>query len=238
MKRIFLSAALSVSMSFSAFAQIPVTDLALIGTEIENHAVTIAKWVIQHEEMLTRINQAQKQFDALTGTRALGAIMDDPAFKDYLPLDWQGVYDSVRDGGYSGLSGAGKKIFEANKIYDSCQHLVISEQRISCEAQAAKSSQDKSVALDAFDAARNRIAQIDALMHTINTTKDPKGIAELQGRIATESAAIANEQTKLQMYAMVSAAEDKVQEQREAQLNAKDSARRGWIQPDPIIFGN
>lgn len=42
---------------------------------------------------------------------------------------------------------------------------------------------------------------------------------------------IQNEQTKLQMYQMVAAAEDRLQEQRQRELNAKAGARRGWIQP-------
>ncbi len=49
-------------------------------------------------------------------------------------------------------------------------------------------------------------------MAKINGTPDPKAIAELQGRIAAEQAMIQNEQTKLQMYQMVAAAEDRLQE--------------------------
>ncbi|KDP89763.1 hypothetical protein W824_15140 [Clavibacter cf. michiganensis LMG 26808] len=73
--------------------------------------------------------------------------------------------------------------------------------------------------------------QIDQLMAKINDTPDPKAIAELQGRIAAEQAMIQNEQTKLQMYQMVAAAEDRLQQQRQRELNAKANARRGWIQP-------
>jgi type IV secretion system protein VirB5 len=92
-----------------------------------------------------------------------------------------------------------------------------------------KGSQDKAFALDAYDAARDRLNQIDQLMARINSTQDPKDIAELQGRIAAEQAMIANEQTKLQMYAMVAEAEDRLQEQREHEIAMKDAAKRGGL---------
>lgn len=101
-----------------------------------------------------------------------------------------------------------------------------------------KGAQDKGFALDAYNAAKSRINQIDQLMQKINQTQDPKAIAELQARIGAEQANIQNEQTKLQMYAMVAAAEDRVQAQRQAEINAKANARRGWAQPKTVTFGN
>jgi len=65
-------------------------------------------------------------------------------------------------------------------------------------------------------------------MRQINQTKDPKAIAELQGRIAAEQAMIQNEQTKLQMYQMVAAAEDRLQQQRRKEINAKIVDQRGY----------
>src|SRR5690606_39533596 len=66
--------------------------------------------------------------------------------------------------------------------------LQVNAQRLGCEARAVKGAQDKAFALDAYDAARDRLNQIDQLMGRINTTQDPKDIAELQGRIAAEQA--------------------------------------------------
>lgn len=133
-------------------------------------------------------------------------VLNNPALRDYLPGDWQGVYDSVKNGGYRGLSGTAQSAYAANRIYDACGHLTIEQQRTSCEAQAVKGAQDKGFALDAYNAAKGRIHQIDQLMQAINQTQDPKGVAELQARIAAEQANIQNEQTKLNMYAIVAAA--------------------------------
>lgn len=224
--------------SHAARAQIPVTDIASISQGLTQQVETIAKWKLQYDQMISQIDQAKQQFDSMNGSRGLGNIMNDPAMRDYLPGNWQGVYDNVKTGGYSGLSGTGKTVYDANKIYDACGHFTIAQQRTACEARAVKASQDKGFALDAYDAAKGRINQIDQLMGKINQTQDPKAIAELQGRIAAEQANIQNEQTKLQMYAMVAAAEDRVQAQRQAEINAKANARRGWAQPKTVTFGN
>lgn len=140
----------------------------------------------------------------------------------------------MKSGGYAGLSGRAESIYDNNKVYDACAGFASNEQRTNCEAQAVKGAQDKAFALDAYDAAKNRLSQIDQLMRQINQTQDPKAIAELQGRIAAEQAMIQNEQTKLQMYQMVAAAEDRLQEQRQREINAKVLANREYTKHQPF----
>jgi len=226
-----ITVACSVFLSNSTYAQIPVTDGASIAQQVAAQVETIAKWKMQYDQMTSQINQMKQQYESLTGSRNLGQILNNAALRDYLPNDWQGVYDAVKSGGYSGLSGRALSIYEGNKAFDACAHFKVADQRTACEAQAVKGAQDKAFALDAYDKAKSRLTQIDQLMAKINDTPDPKAIAELQGRIAVEQAMIQNEQTKLQMYQMVAAAEDRLQEQRQRELNAKAGARRGWIQP-------
>ena len=47
---------------------------------------------------------------------------------------------------------------------------------------------------------------------------------------------IANEQTKLQMYAMVAEAEDRIQEQREQEMAMEEAAKRGSLNVEPMNF--
>jgi type IV secretion system protein VirB5 len=212
-----------------AKAQIPVRDDTF-------RFETIAKWKMQYDQMVTQIDQMKQQYESLTGSRGLGQIMNNPALRDYLPNDWQGVYDAVKSGGYSGLSGRALSIYEGNKAFDACAHFKVADQRTHCEAQAVKGAQDKAFALDAYDKAKSRLNQIDQLMAKINDTPDPKAIAELQGRIAAEQAMIQNEQTKLQMYQMVAAAEDRLQEQRAHEMNVRDAAKRDGLKVQPMNF--
>nr|BBE29036.1 type IV secretion system protein VirB5 [uncultured bacterium] len=237
MKKLFIAVAIAATMN-TAQAQIPVTDGASIAQDMANQIQTMAQWAMQIQHMVEQIESMEREYEALTGGRGLGTILNDPRYREYLPTEWQGVYDAVRSGGYSGLSGRAAGIYNENQVYDACAHLNIDSQRLTCEAQAVKGAQDKAFALDAYDAARDRLNQIDQLMGRINSTQDPKDIAELQGRIAAEQAMIANEQTKLQMYAMVAEAEDRIQEQRRIEANAEVNARRGWVQPNRLNIGD
>ena len=236
-KVIVVSIVLSIAASTAIAGGIPVIDTVSIADRQAQHLETILKWKTQYDQMTSQIDQLKTTYDSMTGSRGMGQIMNNPELKDYLPTDWQEIYDVVKEGGYEGLTGTAKDVYEANKIFDMCASLTIADQRLACEARAVKPSQDKGFALDAYEKAKSRLNQIDQLMTQINATTDPKEIAELQGRIASEQAMIANEQTKLQLYAMVAKAEDRVQQQRKREINAKANARRGWLKPEPIEVG-
>lgn len=223
-----------VLISSQALAQIPVTDGAAIKTSVQQQVETMAKWKLQYDQMVNQIDQMKQEYQSITGVRGLGDVLNNPALRDYLPDDWQGVYDSVKSGGYAGLSGRADQVYNDNKIFDICVNHTDGQSRISCEAQAVKGAQDKAFALDAYDKAKERLGQIDALMQEINRTQDPKSIAELQGRIAAEQALIQNEQTKLQMYSMVASAEDRLQQQRQREINAKILANRAYTKHQPF----
>ncbi len=223
-----------VLISSQALAQIPVTDGAAIKTSVQQQVETMAKWKLQYDQMVSQIDQMKQEYQSITGVRGLGDVLNNPALRDYLPDNWQGVYDSVKSGGYAGLSGRAGQVYNDNKIYDTCVNHTNEQSRISCEAQAVKGAQDKAFALDAYDKAQERLGQIDALMQEINRTQDSKSIAELQGRIAAEQALIQNEQTKLQMYSMVASAEDRLQQQRQLEINAKVLANREYTKHQPF----
>nr|CAC79178.1 TraF protein [uncultured bacterium] len=239
MKRILVGALVAAAFVGAANAQIPVTVTTQASDSpmtMAEFAANTARWAQQVEQMTSQIDQMKQQYQSITGSRGMGNIMDNPALRDYLPQDWQQVYDSVKSGGYAGLTGRGKQVYADNKVFDSCTYIKTRDAQRACEARAVKPSQDKAVALDAYDAAKSRLSQIDGLMARINTTQDPKAIAELQGRIAIEQAKIQNEATKLQLYSMVAQAEDKVQAQRQREIQARTWSARGGIEVRPVTF--
>ncbi|MEQ7810215.1 P-type DNA transfer protein VirB5 [Xanthomonas hortorum] len=235
MKKLTLSLVAALALSGSAFAGVPVSVVADVPSVL-NQIETMAKWKAQYDQMVSQIDQMKKQSEAMTGSRALGKVFNDPALRDYLPKDWQNVYDSVRKGGYDGLSGKAASVYTDNRVFDACKHILGEAHRRACEASAVKPAQDKAFASDAYDAAKSRLNQIDSLMGEINKTDDPKSIAELQGRIASEQALIANEQTKLQLFAMMAQADEKLQEQRQHEINAQQLARRGHLELQAVSF--
>lgn len=237
MKKALLATLLVAALGASApsYAQIPVTDAASIATDVMNHVEDIAKYVEQITQLKSQLDQMKQQYNALTGARNLGAILNDAKYKDYLPDEWKGVYDSVRSGGYSSLSSSGKAIYDAAKKFDSCAKLT-GDAQTACQARAVKGAQDKAFAMEAFDKSKSRLDQIQSLMTQINSTDDPKAIAELQGRIAAEQAMIQNEHTKLQMFQMIASAEDRIQQQQQRELQAKTWSARGGVKVAPMTF--
>lgn len=233
----FKGKVLAACIAFAAFggmayAQVPVTDVAHITLDETNQATNVAKYIEMIQQYKTQIDQMKQQYDSLTGSRGLGEILNNPQFADYLPAEWQDVYKRVQQGGYSGLTGSAQAIRDANKLFDSCASLTGADRTV-CQRSAAKAAQDKAFASEAFDKAKDRWDQIEGLMGQINSTTDPKAIAELQARINAEQAAIQNEQTKLQMYKMIAEAEDRLIQQQEREAAAKWGARSGGLNLAP-----
>ncbi|MEE4741226.1 P-type DNA transfer protein VirB5 [Pseudomonas alliivorans] len=120
--------------------------------------------------MASQIDQMKQQYGAITGSRGLGRVFDDPQLREYLPQEWQAVYDSVKRGGYTGLDGRAEMIYADSEVFDACQSFAQDEQRAACQAQAVKPSQDKAFAVDAYDQAKGRLRQLDPLMGQIDKT--------------------------------------------------------------------
>lgn len=221
----------------AAMAQVPVTDVALNTQTQVNQTTNLAKYVEMIAQYKTQIDQLKQQYDSLNGMRNLGQILDNPAFKNYLPQEWQDVYSRVQNGGYKGLTGTAALIKDANQLFDACKTKTGADKTL-CERAASKAAQDKAFADEAFDKAKDRLSQIEGLMAAINGTSDPKAIAELQARIAAEGAAIQNEQTKMQLFALASQAEDRLIQQQRREANARTwSATGGGVTAEPLTFG-
>lgn len=210
-------AALAVGSNAHATG-IPVFDGAAAASNIEQ----LAQWTQQITQMKNQLDQAKQTYSSMTGSRGLGNIMNNPALKNYIPADWQKVYDSVKTGGYNGLTSTAKTIRDSNKIYDNCANLT-GASKDTCARSASKSAQDKDYIGNALDAAKGRITQIEGLMNQISSTPDAKAIGELQARIASEQAMMQNEATKLQLFKMMGDAEEKLILQQEKEHNSKIS---------------
>jgi type IV secretion system protein VirB5 len=80
---------------------------------------------------------------------------------------------------------------------------------------------DKAVGLQAYQGLQGRMKQVDNLMAEIKNTSDPKGISELQARIAIEQAYIQNEMTKLQLVGQLQRAEQQLIEHQKYQMSRR-----------------
>lgn len=228
MKKRLLAVALSIVCVTQSQAGIPVSvvlDATAIQHQFVNYAQTLKEYATvlqQLENMRSQLLQAEKDFASTTGSRNLGDILNDPAFKEYLPANWERIYSDIRTGGYDGLSGSAKALRDASKIYDACANDTATEtEKQICNATAVKPAQDQAFALAAYEKSNQRTQQIESLMREINRTSDPKAIAELNARIQAEQAMLINEQTKLSMYQATAQAEAEILRQQETEYQKK-----------------
>ncbi|QNQ63924.1 P-type DNA transfer protein VirB5 [Brucella sp. 6810] len=234
MKKIILSFAFALTVTSTAHAQLPVTDASSIAQNLAHHLEEMVKFAEQIEQLRLQLQQQRQQLSALTGARGLGDILRDPTLRSYLPHNWRDLYEAVMSGGYLAAAGETAMLLRKSQVYDSCASISDKDQRIACEAKVVKPLQDKVMTSNAYDATDKRLQEIESLMQEINKTEDPKAIAELQGRIDAENAMIKNEDTRLHLYQRMAEAQDKILDQRQHELDAKDNARRGYPQPKAL----
>ena len=208
-----LIAATILILSSAAFAQIPVTITTSIPDTL-NQIQTMAQWAKQYTQMVGQINQMKQQYDALTGNRGLGQIMNNPALRGYLPDQWAGIYDKVRGGTLPGISSAANTIF-TSESFDSA---AVGGRKRQLDVMAA----NKAMTMQAYDATLARVNNINALMAKADTTMDTKAAADLQNRMASENAMIQNEQIRLNLLAQLQVAETQLaNEQRAREFDTK-----------------
>ena len=215
-KHFVTAIALCVPLAFGSTAQaggIPVIDVSNLAQAVQT--VT---------QLQSQLEQAKQLYASMNGVRGLGSILNNPELRNYLPENWQKVYDAVQSGGYNGLTNTAKVIRDNNKVFDNCEHQTGSAQAI-CYRQAAQSAQFKDFIGQALNASQKRLDQIQGLMNTINTTTDAKAIAELQARLQAEQANIANETTKMQLFKMMADAEQQLIAQQQREGSAKATRR-------------
>ncbi|QBC45839.1 P-type DNA transfer protein VirB5 [Iodobacter fluviatilis] len=205
---------------------IPVVDVANLAQTVQQ-VITAADQLAQ---MKSQLDQMKQQYDAISGMRGLGDIFNDPALRDALPSDWRQVYDGVKNGKYQGISGTAKAIKDANRIFGCDQQGLTGNRLALCQEQEARNAQNRDLANQAYDAASKRIDQITQLGKQINTTSDPKAIAELQARITNEMNAIQNEQTKLQLMKQIADIEKETYRQRQREAKIQDGRKQVVVQ--------
>jgi type IV secretion system protein VirB5 len=174
---------------------IPVFDAAGVAQALE----TVA-------QLKQQLSTLQQQYNALTGTRNLGDILNNPALRQYLPDDWANVYDKVKSGKYQGITGAATAIKDAEKLYSNDPN----QQRV-YDTMAS----NKAMTQEAYKNTMSRLDNIQSLMSQINAAQDTKAAADLQNRLSSENAMIQNEQTRLNLMFQLQQAESKLAEQQQ-----------------------
>lgn len=206
LKTLCLSAVLGLSVS-NVNAGIPVVD-----------AGSIAQAVLQLDQMRQQLMEAQKllqqqkaAYDAIIGSRDVGALFNNPALKQYLPSGMQSLYNDVKN---KNINGIADKMANAAKQYENNNKSGTNSASIQ-QAKQQNALRNKVMLDQIFDSSQQRLNQLNSLMQSVDGTQDAKAAADLGNRIQAEVGLLQAEQSKIQLVKMLADAEDKLVEQQQ-----------------------
>ena len=226
MKKQIKNSILFLSLLFcgsnNALAVDVVTDIT--PTTIAGWAGQAASWANQLQGMQNQYTQIKSTYDSMNGNRGMGAVMPlANAARNYLPQgagDMVGVLNNTSNG-YSGMGNQIQALVNNNAILSNAsltnmnmtpaQTQLLTDRRTNAAAM-------QSIASQGMANASARFNYLQSLTDQINTTTDPKSIAELNARIEAEQIMVTNEQTKLQQTVSLMQSRDAVTQQQQNEL--------------------
>ncbi|WP_454862637.1 type IV secretion system protein [Paraburkholderia fungorum] len=151
----------------------------------------LAQEMVQVNQLYQQIQNQEQQYQALTGNSSFGTIMNDASLRNYLPEQWQNIYDQAKSGSLSGISSSMRTIEQQEGMTNAS---TTGEQRYYDTLATNKAMNEQ-----AYTATMARLNNIQSLMQQSNLTQDPAQKADLQVRMAAEQAMVNNDQTRLQL---------------------------------------
>ena len=195
-RRTVVAIASALCFSTANATGIPVLDVS-----------NLAQAMLMVQNLMEQLKQMKSQYDAVTGNRGYGNILNDPKLRSYLPDQWQAVYDQVKSGSLNGISNAAQQIAKSEGLTGAS---TAGQQRY-YDTLAA----NKAMTMQAYSATLSRLNNIQSLMQQSNLTQDPAAKADLQNRWAAEYTMVQNEQTRLNLMSQLQETELRLaQEQR------------------------
>ncbi|MDY0272368.1 MAG: type IV secretion system protein [Advenella sp.] len=221
MKKTFIYGLLAVTVFVSGQVQaqsgIPTLDV--------NSVQQLNALLDQLQTAKTQLEQTKRQLDALTQSSGFGYVMSNPSVQDAirgaLPNDAAALLDRLESQS-SELSSSVQQITQAVDAPVNFAQDKIDMKAKSIQIAATK----KALSEQAYNAMTKRLEVIDELQAKINTTTNPKEIAELQARIAIEQANIQTDQTRIQLANQQLEAEQTLLEARAEKVYS------GWFSDD------
>jgi len=217
---VFVSVAVSSAPVFAS--GIPVLDVANLGQAIQQ----VAAWQQQYNQMQSQIQQVKSQIDSMTGDRGMGALLS--GSRTYLPSDWNSAMATLNQGGsggtYGALAAAAQQIKNAQTVLTQQQTGSLSSQMQQYVEQARNlSASQQAMGQTAYNTAAQRVSTLQTLTNAINGQTDPKAIMDLQARIQSEQAGLANDQAQLQTVAQLTTAQGQAQKVMANELRTQTS---------------
>lgn len=223
MKKAFISSLFVSTLYISSIAH------AQLGSGIPTLDVNSVKQLNtlldQLQTAKTQLEQTKQQLEALTQSSGFGYVLSNQSVRDAirgaLPIEAAALLDRLESQSAE-LSSSVQKITDAVNAPVNFAQDKIDLREKSIKIAATK----KALSEQAYDAMTKRLEVIDQLQAKINTTKNPKEIAELQARIAIEQANVQTDQTRIQLANQQLEAEQALLEARAEKVYS------GWFSDD------
>jgi type IV secretion system protein VirB5 len=206
-KKNLIAAALILFSNASSAVDI-VSDPAHMEVTAAGWGAQATSWATQIEEMKRQFDQLQTTYNSLTGNRGFGDVLPlSNSIRNYLPASAGDILDVINGASttYNNMSGMVQTYTDQNAILSSgaITNLNMNADQLKLFNQRRNNiAAIQAYATQSIDAASLRFGYIQQLMDQVSATNDPKGIAELNARIAGEQVMLQNDQAKMQqMYA-------------------------------------
>lgn len=203
-KKIIAVSALTTCLVSSANAGgIPVFD----GANLAQAVVQVESWAKQYDQMESQLSEWEKNYNAVTGVRGMGSLVNNPEVRKYLPKTYG---DMLSDG-----VGNWEEIYKSAKSFDKAMSQLSDENSSWKNFQILRKqiALNRAAAEKAYNSANQRFDDIQVLVDKVNDAPDPKDIADLQARIQAEQVMMQNEASRLQTLALLANAQREIQHQ-------------------------
>ena len=161
----------------------------------------LAQDLLVVQNLKSQLTSMTAQFNALTGNRSLGQILNNPTLVNYLPSQWQSVYSQVKSGQLQGLSSAATQVMSDEGMTSTTTTQARYNQTL---------ASNKAMTMAAYQSSADRLTNIQSLMQQSDLTQDPAAKADLQNRLSAENAMIQNEQTRLNLMVQLQKQEEEL----------------------------
>jgi len=219
-------------------------------------AETIAGWAANHQDEINQLNNLVQQlqqlqqtyqmvtstYNSMTGNRGFGSVLPlTNMARNYLPANAGDMLDVINGASvtYNNMSGMVQGFTNQNAILSpgALAGLNMTAQQLQqFTAQRKNIATVQATATQSMDAASNRFSYIQKLMNEVGQTNDPKGIAELQARIAGEQTMLQNDQTKMQqMYAYLQNQQELIRQQNREMAIQQVGHTGNLVQPNLTV---
>ncbi|MDN7465808.1 type IV secretion system protein [Burkholderia gladioli] len=196
-RNIILSVML-LAVGFAPFAAVRAQGIpTLDASSLAQAIATVQQLKAQYDQIVTQVNM-------IKGNRGLGMILNNPALRNYLPDQWQSVYDLVKAGQLNGISGLAQQYLQQ----EGWSAATAGATRLN-NTQAA----NKAMATQAYDQVIARLQNIQSLMQQNDLTQDPAAKADLQNRWSAEITQINADKTRLDLMGRLQDIEEKFAQQ-------------------------